>query len=114
MRNPWRPTLLVLTVLVVAGAAWWTADQWLPLARPWVDKTWSQLSRPSEDSLPPGKKAAQGGAAGAQGAASAPVVAQPRKCLLDGRTLYTDEKCPPGSREQALDGGAVTSLPRSP
>ncbi|MGV3683146.1 MAG: DUF4124 domain-containing protein [Acidovorax sp.] len=112
MRSPWRPTIFALVVLVATGAAWWTADQWLPHARPWLDKTWSKLSRPGEDSLPPEKKAAQGGAAaGARSAASAPV--QPRKCIQGGRTTYTDQPCPPGSQEQTVDG-SVTSFPRTP
>lgn len=112
MRNPWRPTLLVLTVLVAAGAAWWTADQWLPHARPWLDKTWSKLSRPGADSLPPEKKSAQDAAKGARGAASAPAP-QLRKCIQDGRTVYTDEACAPGSQEQKVEG-SVTSFPRAP
>lgn len=102
--------LIVALALVAAALAWWKADQWLPQARPWIDQTWSKLSRPGEDSLPPEKKSA---AAGARGAASAPAP-QMRKCIQGGRTVYTDEACPPGSQEQKVEGGAVTSLPRAP
>lgn len=111
MRNPWKPTLWTLALLAAAGAAWWTADQWLPQVRPWVDKAWSKMNRPGEDSLPPEKKTAQGAAAGARGAASAPAP-QLRKCLQGGRTVYTDEACPPGSQEQKVEG-SVTSFPRA-
>ena len=31
-----------------------------------------------------------------------------RKCLVDGRPLYTDGECPSGSRQQAITGGTVT------
>lgn len=113
MRNPWKPTLWALAVLAAASAAWWTAGQWLPQVRPWAEKTWSQLTRPGADTLPTDKKAVQGSAAGARGAASAPVAPQPRKCLQGGRTTYTDQPCPPGSQEQAVDG-SVTSFPRTP
>jgi len=65
--------------------------------------------RPGDDSLPPEKKGAQG----ARGAASAPAP-QLRKCIQGGRTVYTDEACPPDSQEQKVDRGAVTSLPRAP
>ncbi len=108
-RTVW--TVLAVVLVAAAGAAWWTADQWLPHAGPWTEKAWSRLTRPGADSLPPEKKSAQGSAAGPRGAASAPV--EPRKCLQDGRVIYTDQRCPPGSKEQALDG-AVTSLPRAP
>ena len=37
---------------------------------------------------------------------------QPRKCVKDGRTTYTDQPCPKGTQELPVDG-AVTSLPRA-
>jgi hypothetical protein len=33
------------------------------------------------------------------------------KCLTGGRTVYTDDPCPRGSREQALGGGSLTVMP---
>ena len=47
----------------------------------------------------------------AQAGASQPVAPQPRKCVRDGRTTYTDQPCPKGSQELPVDG-AVTSLPQ--
>lgn len=109
-----RTVWALLAVVLVAGAAaaWWTADQWLPHAGPWAQKAFGKLTRPGEDSLPPEKRNAQGAAAGARGAASAPAP-EMRKCIQDGRTVYTDQPCPQGSREQKVDG-SVTSFPRSP
>ena len=66
------------------------------------------MTRPGADTLPPGKQPAAARAAHA--GASAPMV-QPRKCIQDGRTTYTDQPCPRGSQELPVDG-AVTSLPR--
>lgn len=109
-RTVW--TIAVVALVAGAAVAWWHADQWLPHARPWLGKTWGQLTRPGGNSLPPEKKGAQG-ATGARGAASAPAP-QLRKCIQGGRTVYTDEACPPDSQEQKVDGGAVTSLPRAP
>jgi hypothetical protein len=37
-----------------------------------------------------------------------------RKCRGNGQVLYTDGGCPPGSREEAADGGSVTVLPAAP
>jgi hypothetical protein len=34
-----------------------------------------------------------------------------RKCVSDGRTVYTDEKCPSGSREAPIREGNVTVIP---
>jgi hypothetical protein len=109
-RTVW--TLAVVALVAGAAVAWWKADQWLPQAIPWVEKAWGRLMRPGDDSLPPEKKGAQG-ATGARGAASAPAP-QLRKCIQGGRTVYTDEACPPDSQEQKVDRGAVTSLPRAP
>ncbi len=38
-----------------------------------------------------------------------------RKCVAaGGRVLYTQEACPPGSRQETLGGGAVSVLPAAP
>ena len=34
-----------------------------------------------------------------------------RKCVSDTRTIYTDEKCPAGSREAPISEGNVTVVP---
>lgn len=117
MRRPLqRAFWIVLALLLVAGAAWWTHDHWgryAAEAAPWAQRAWVKLTRPGPDTLPADRKSSsQAGGQGARGAASAPVVPTPRKCVQDGRTTYTDQPCPPGSQEQLLDGGAVTSLPR--
>ena len=112
MRSPQERALWSIAgVLLVAGAAaaWWTADQWLPHAGPWTEQAWKKITRPGAESLPPDKRpAAQ--ARPAQAGASQPVAPQPRKCVRDGRTTYTDQPCPKGSQELPVDG-AVTSLP---
>ena len=79
-------------------------------AGPWLEQAWRKTTRPGPDTLPPGKKApAQ--ARPTQPGASGPVAVQPRKCVqADGRVTYTDQPCPKGSSELAVDG-AVTSLP---
>ncbi len=98
-----------LAAVAVAGAAaaWWTAEQWTPHAGPWAAQAWRKATRPGPETLPRDKAGRP--APTAQGAASAPM-AQPRKCVQNGQVTYTDQACPPGSRELAVDG-AVTSLP---
>ena len=104
-------TVIAVALVAAAAAAWWTADRWLPHAGPWTEQTWKKITRPSPDSLPPGKQQPAAQARSAHGGASAPVAPQPRKCVKDGRTTYTDQPCPKGAQELPVDG-AVTSLPR--
>ena len=34
-----------------------------------------------------------------------------RKCVSEGRTVYTDEKCPAGTREAPISEGNITVVP---
>ena len=104
-------TVIALALVAAAAAAWWTRDQWLPHAGPWSEQAWKKITRPGADTLPPGKQQPAAQARSAKGAASEPMAPQPRKCVRDGRTTYTDQPCPKGSQELPVDG-AVTSLPR--
>lgn len=104
-----RTAWAVATVLVLAGAgaAWLTREVWWPEAGPWLEQIWRKSTRPGPETLPAAKRPAAPGKAGEQAASPVP----PRKCLAsDGRVVYTDQACPPGLREQAVDG-AVTVLP---
>ena len=113
MRSRTERTVLTTMARVrgaAAAAALWTRDQWLPHAGPWTEQAWKKITRPGPDTLPPGKQQTAAPAGAAQGSASQPAAAQPRKCVQDGRTTYTDQPCPKGAQEQPVDG-AVTSLP---
>jgi len=97
-------SFLALAAAAAAALAWWTADQWLPQAQPWAGQALRRLTRPGPDTLP---ASAPGQAAPAKGA-----TASPRKCVdAQGRTTYTDQPCPGGTREHGVDG-AVTVLPQ--
>jgi hypothetical protein len=37
-----------------------------------------------------------------------------RKCVAEGRIVYTDEKCPGGTREAPISEGNVTVMPSPP
>ena len=104
-------TVIALAVVAAAAAAWWTRDQWLPHAGPWSHTVWKKITRPGPESLPPDKRPPGTQARATRGTASEPVAPQPRKCVQDGRTVYTDQPCPKGSEELTVDG-AVTSLPQ--
>lgn len=117
MRSPRERAFwsMLAALLLAAGvAAWWTSEQWLPHAGPWAEQAYQRITRPGPDTLPPDKRpAAAAGARPAQGGASEPLAPQPRKCIKDGRTTYTDQPCPKGAQELPVDG-SVTSLPRAP
>jgi len=101
-------TAIAVVVVAAAAAAWWTRDAWLPHAGPWSEQVWKKITRPGTDTLPPDKRPTQ--AQPTRNGASTPAAPQPRKCVKDGRTTYTDQPCPKGTQELPVDG-AVTSLP---
>ena len=85
-------TAIAVALLAAAAAAWWTADQWLPQAGPWMEQAWRKITRPGPETLPPGKQPAQAHAAKA--GASEPLAALPRnaspvryrnRCKVNGR-----------------------------
>ena len=120
MRSPqerafWR----ILAALLVAGgiAAWWTSDQWIDQAGPWLNKTWRTITRPDPSSLnknDPGPLNGKAASTAADGAGQPLPSNQPRKCVQSDRIIYTDQACPKDSVEATLDGGAVTSVAPRP
>lgn len=88
----------VLFVLALGAAAWWWRDT--PALRPWL--------APLQQVLPaawrPGLKAP----------ATQPGAAAVRKCRGPAGVVYTDDRCPSGYREEAMDGGNLTVLPAAP
>ncbi|GAA4426442.1 DUF4124 domain-containing protein [Acidovorax lacteus] len=118
---PRRRTLaIVLTLLAAAAvAAALTADRWTPQAGVWLQQGWQALTGAgSAPASRTGASAATGRATSAPSPAPAPADAasvsapRPRKCVQGGSVLYTDQSCPPGSTEQALEGGSITLMPR--
>ncbi|MFN3376312.1 MAG: DUF4124 domain-containing protein [Burkholderiaceae bacterium] len=115
-----RSQVLVLTLLAAAAvAAALTADRWTPQVGVWLQQGWQALiGAGSAPASRTGSPPAAGRAAAASSPASAPADAasvsapRPRKCVQGGSVLYTDQPCPPGSNEQALEGGSITLMPR--
>jgi hypothetical protein len=121
MRSPqerafWR----ILAALLLAGgiAAWWTSDQWIDQAGPWLHRTWRTITRPDPSTLNKNDAGPQKNKATASTAADGNIEplpsAQPRKCVQANRIIYTDQACPKDSVEATLDGGAVTSVAPRP
>lgn len=111
-----RTLAIVLTLLAAAAvAAALTAERWTPQAGVWLQQGWQALTgADSASASRSGASAATGKAPSASAPADAASVSapRPRKCVQGGSVLYTDQPCPPGSTEQALEGGSITLMPR--
>lgn len=100
---------ILAAVIALAGAGWLFRDA------PVVRETADGMTRFGKSILPDSKytvvhaenekNAGRGDKAGGAG----PL----RKCIQDARIIYTDEKCPPGSREAPIAEGNVTVVPSS-
>lgn len=83
----------------------------LLLAAALVAAVWWQRDHPAVQRLLPGAVSKLPSALTPPAATPAAVSGRLRKCRSGGQLLYTDGACPPGSREEAADGGTVTVLP---
>lgn len=100
---------IVAAVILLVGAGWFFRDA------PAMRETANSVTGFGKSILPDNKytvvhaenekNAGRGEKAGGGGAL--------RKCIQDTRTIYTDEKCPPGSREAPISEGNVTVVPSS-
>lgn len=82
---------ILLLVAALLLAVWWGRD--VPALQGWLPDALRQQ------------------AGGASRGAAPPAAAGARKCLGTAQVVYTNGPCPDGTREQAMDGGAVTVLP---
>lgn len=102
MKNPrW---ILLLAVL----AAGWLLRDTEPVRR---------LLHSAKQVAPPvplpgwGEAAADPARPGASTAGTTGTASRVRKCLRGAEVIYTNERCPAGSREQGLSGGTLTVMP---
>ena len=115
---PSKAVSSIMLLALLAGAAWWWRDA-LPLRQAQADLG-ALYRRLAGGVATPTAGSATGPAAGASsspgalsaGAGKAP--AGTRKCVDGPHVLYTNGDCPPGSREQRLDGGTLSVLPAAP
>lgn len=84
---------ILLLVAALALAAWWGREH----------PALQRLLPESLHAVPQGLRTPELRAGAAAAAA--------RKCRGAGQLVYTDGACPAGTREEAMDGGAVTVLP---
>lgn len=89
---------LALALAVVAAIVAWRGPVALDEAR---DTLLKKASSPPPPSAEEQKRSQARRTADAQGKPAA-VPAQPRKCIQNGKTIYTDAPCPAGSEEQVV------------
>lgn len=87
-------TKLVLVLLFLAAAIWQFADT--HALRNWLSSSPPAILRPSTQTTP------------------AKTTTGLRKCQKDQAVVYTNSKCPSGSIEQTVSGGAVTVIKGQP
>ena len=100
--------MLIVAVIALIAAGWFFRD-----SKPLVSAATSAQAF-VKDVLPDdGKAAAKADAEKkSAGKADRPKGANPlRKCVAEGRIVYTDEKCPSGTREAPISEGNVTVMP---
>jgi hypothetical protein len=99
---PFRTIALTVLALFVAAAGWrYRNADWV---RSWVNTTMPAKAKPivfdnGTVRAPPVR---------ASGAAAAAAATGLRKCIRGQSVSYTDQPCPPGSREAEVTRGAVT------
>jgi hypothetical protein len=103
-----KPMLAVIVIATLATLAWRHRDS--TIVRDWA---LGQLAAPGDAGNTPQTAPADGRSAQNGKSHPKPAVGV-RKCLGDGKFTYTNEACPPGSREQAFAGTlTVMSFPSS-
>ena len=105
-------TFFALTV--VGGIALWTQAGSEPVAG-WIAQGKALIAQVRDDTpagRPAAATAAAAGSAAGVSSSGPPAAGAMRKCLHQGKVLYTAQACPAGSVEQAVDG-AVSVLPDS-
>ena len=103
-----KTIIVIVAVTALVAAGWYFRD-----SKPLVSAATSAQAF-VKDVLPDDGKAAAKADAEKKAAGKAAGAKGPhllRKCVAEGRTVYTDEKCPAGTREAPISEGNVTVMP---
>jgi len=92
---------LAIALAVVAAIVAWRGPAVLDEARDTANTLLKKASSPPPPSAEEQKRSQARRTADAQGKPAA-VPAQPRKCIQNRKTIYTDAPCPAGSEEQVV------------
>ena len=105
-----KTIIVIVAVAVLAGAGWFFRDS--PTLRDAASSTQAFVKDVLPDNSYTVAKAKAEKSARKDDPAKAPHSL--RKCVSESRTVYTDEKCPPGTREAPISEGNVTVMPGQP
>ncbi|WP_431046690.1 hypothetical protein [Roseateles sp. L2-2] len=98
--------VLLLIVIAVLGVVGWKKRDEIPFLRDAAREVQRQAEKvevpknPFDNEPPP--------PATSGGPQSKTPTGAPRRCVVNGSTLYTNEACPEGSTEQKIKGGTIT------
>lgn len=98
--------VVFIVVLAVLGVVGWKKRDEIPFLRDAARQVEREAAKVELPKFGAGNEAAGPGEPRAK-----PVSGAPRRCLVDGNVLYTNDACPAGSTEQKVQGGTITVMP---
>ncbi|ANH67818.1 hypothetical protein [Mitsuaria sp. 7] len=101
-----RAVLLIIVVVVLGAVGWKKRDE-----IPFLRDAARQVERQAEKVEIPRNPFAESPPVAEDGPRANPPTNRPRRCLVNGSVLYTNDACPAGSTEQQVKGGAITVVP---
>jgi hypothetical protein len=102
-----KTIIVIIAVIALVGAGWFFRDSDVVRGAAGTAQTFVKEVLP-DNSYTAGKTNAEKSAGKADRAKESHAL---RKCVSEARTVYTDEKCPPGTREAPISEGSVTVMP---
>jgi hypothetical protein len=102
-----KTIIVIIAVIALVGAGWFFRDS--DMVRGAASSAQAFVKDVLPDNSYSAAKTNADKSAGKGDGAKAPHAL--RKCVSEARTIYTDEKCPPGSREAPISEGNVTVMP---
>ena len=103
-----KTIIVIVAVAALAGAGWFFRDSKTLVSAATSAQQFVKDALP-DDGKATAKADAEKKSAGKEAGAKGPHSL--RKCVSEGRTVYTDEKCPAGTREAPISEGNVTVMP---
>jgi hypothetical protein len=102
-----KTIVVIIVVIALAGAGWLFRDSDMVRGATSTAKTFVKDALP-DNSYTAGKANAEKATGKTDPSKAAHML---RKCVSDASITYTDEKCPPGTREAPISEGNVTVMP---
>lgn len=101
-----RAVLLIIVVAVLGVVGWKKRDE-----IPFLRDAAREVERQADKVEVPKIRFDNDPAATSDAPQAKPSSGVPRRCVVNGSVLYTNDACPAGSTEQKVKGGTITVMP---